>query len=334
MKNKMKKKINCKALYLEKKRKKIKIQFGKKTIDNLNKDEILIKVSYSSINYKDILMSQGNPGLIRKYPHVAGIDATGKVLESKSNKFKKNDKVVVVAKPLGVERSGSFAEYLKIPSSWACKIPKNISEKKIIIFGTAGFSAILAINKLIENGLKKKARPILITGGTGGVGSIAVYLLSKLGFKTISSTRSKKNYNFLKKIGASHIIDHSYFEKQKNLPLLKIRYSAIIDNVGKNVISVGSKELENNGTYILIGNVDGNVAEINLLPFILRGIKLIGINAETSTNMERKKVIEKIFQLCKSDNLSKIFKEYNFKDIKKVLKKNNKINGRVIIKIS
>jgi len=334
MKNKINKINSYKVLYLEKKRKKIKINFGKKNFVNLDKNEILIKVSYSSINYKDILMSQGNPGLIRKYPHVAGIDATGKVLESRSKKFRKNDKVIVVAKPLGVEKSGSFAEYLKIPSSWAYKIPKNISEKKVIIFGTAGFSAILAINKLIENGLNKKTRPILITGATGGVGSIAVFLLSKLGFKIISSTRSKKNFNFLKKIGTSQIIDHDYFKKQNNLPLLKIKYSAIIDNVGKNIISVGSKELENRGTYILIGNVDGNDADINLLPFILRGINLIGINAESSSNIEREKVMKKIFQLCKSSNLNSIFKEYNFKDIKKVLKKNNNINGRVIIKIS
>ena len=269
---------NFKALFIKKDKKKFKLYLGKKNIDNLNKNEVIIKVLYSSLNYKDILICSGNPGLVRKYPHTPGLDASGIIIKSNSKKFKVGDKVMVVAQPLGVNSDGGFSQYIKVPYNWVEKIPKNFSIKKSMIFGTAGFTAVLAIFTLLKKELKKD-KPILVSGATGGVGVFSIYMLKKLGFSVVAVS-TKNKVHFLKKIGASEVIDFKEFCKNPNLPMLKMKYSAIIDNIGGDIIRLGSKQLNKNGKILSIGMVSGENINISLMPFILRGIELIGINAE------------------------------------------------------
>ncbi len=306
----------------------------KNTISKIDNNEVIIKVLYSSLNYKDMLICSGNPGLVRKYPHIPGIDAAGIIVNSKSKKFKKDDKVMIVAQPLGVRSNGGLAQYIKVQSDWVEKIPKNFSIKNSMIFGTAGFTASLAAMTLLKNGLKKSKKPILISGATGGVGIIAIYILSKLGF-SISAVTTKKKEKFLKKMGATEVISYDQLNCFSNLPLLKIKYSAIIDNVGGNIIKFSSKQLDNNGKILSVGIASGDSVEISIMPFILRGIQLIGINSENSIPSLRKKIWKNIVKFSKDKKLQNIYKECNLKDVPKIIKKIklNKNIGRYIVKM-
>ena len=186
--------IKSKALTIKKlSSQKCKLNLEKIDIKSIKKNEVMIIVHYSSLNYKDILLCSGNLGLVRKYPHVPGIDAAGVVIKSNSKKFKVGEKVLVVARAMGISTFGGLSEYVKIPSQWVEKIPKELSLKKSMIFGTAGFTAQMAIFKLLNKGLKKNSLPILVSGSSGGVGSMAVFMLSKLGYKVSALTSNLKN---------------------------------------------------------------------------------------------------------------------------------------------
>lgn len=323
-----------KSLFIEKKsREKFILSVKKNFFDKISKDEIVIKVSYSSLNYKDYLICNGNPGLVRKFPHVPGIDAAGKVYISNTKKFKFGDKVMIIAKPMGIETMGGFTEYLKVPSKWVEKIPKNLSEKESMIFGTAGFTAAKIVLN-IKNKSKKK-NPILISGASGGVGLFSIILLSKYGFNLTAITKKNKS-KFLKKIGISNIIPYDQFIRKSSLPMLKTKYSNMIDNTGGVTISEGIKQIENKGEVFLIGNSVSNFSEINVLPFILREIKLIGINAENTNYVIRKKIWKMLLSISKDKRINLIYKQCNLRQVKSVMKKfksNTKL-GRYLVKIN
>lgn len=311
------------------------IHLEKNEITEFDNNEVIIKTSYSSLNYKDMLICSGNSGLVRKYPHIPGIDAAGTIVNSKSKKFKKGDKVMIVARPLGVSSNGGLAQYIKVHSDWVEKIPKSLSIKNSMVFGTAGFTATFAVMSLLENGLRKSKKPILISGATGGVGIIAIYILSKLGL-SVSAVTTKKNKNFLKKMGANEVINYNKLKSFPKLPLLKIKYSAIIDNVGGDIIKCSSKQLENKGKILSIGIASGDNVEMSLMPFILRGIQLIGINSENTNSSQRKKIWRNISKFSKDRKLKNIYRECNLKDVPKVIKKIkiNKNIGRYIVRIN
>jgi acrylyl-CoA reductase (NADPH) len=324
-----------KALIIKKKNKKFIFIVDDINLSNLKKDEVVIKVFYTCFNFKDILVGKGNPGLVRNYPHIPGLDCTGKVYYSNSKKFKRGDNVMVIARPTGINSFGTMSSYFVCPSKWIEKIPPKINMKTPIIFGTAGFTAMLAVQNIINNKVKKNF-PILVTGASGGVGLLSIFFLNNLGYKIIASTTNvKKNLNFLKKIGVTSVIDHKQFNRSIDLPILKMKYSAIIDNVGGDVVSFGSRELIQNGILISVGNVHSNYSKINILPFILRGIKLIGINAESAPSALRKKIWKRIYKNTKSKKLNLLYRKYNFNMVIKIFNKilKNNYAGRVIFKI-
>jgi len=316
------------------KKNKYSTKITKTTIDEISKKEVIIKVLYSSLNYKDSLVCSGNKALVRKYPHIPGIDAAGIINKTFSKKFKTGDKVVIIAQPLGIKSSGGFARYVKAPNNWVKKIPKGMSLKNSMIFGTAGFTAALAVNALVKNGLNKKF-PVLVSGATGGVGILAIYLLSRLGFSVCAITRKKAQTKLLKRIGATDVIHTKEFENYAEMPLLKIKFSGIIDNVGSNIITTGIKQIINNGQLISIGNVSSDIFEINIMPLILRGIKIIGINAETANKNLRKAAWKTIVKYANDKKLKLIYKEYNLKNIFAPLGKIKKGThvGRAIINL-
>jgi acrylyl-CoA reductase (NADPH) len=324
-----------KGLLIKKTNKKFNFVLSNINLENLNKDEVIIKVLYSCFNFKDILMAKGNPGLVRNYPHVPGIDCTGKVYYSNSKKFKKGDNVMVIARPTGINSFGTMSNYFVCPSKWIEKIPFKMNMKTPIIFGTAGFTAMLAVQNIINNKVKKNF-PILVTGASGGVGLMSIFFLNNLGYKIIASTTGvKKNLNLLKKIGVTSVIDHKQFNKSIDLPILKMKYSAIIDNVGGDVVSFGSRELIQNGILISVGNVHSNYSKINILPFILRGVKLIGINSESVSSALRKKIWKSIYKNTKNKKLNLLYRKYDFNMVIKIFSKmlKNNYRGRVIFKI-
>lgn len=210
-------------------------------------NEVVIKVSYSSLNYKDALSSVGNPGVSRNFPHVTGIDVAGTVFESTSPIFKVGERVLVTGYDMGMNSDGGHAQFVKIPASWVARIPDSISDKEIMTFGTAGLTAALSVNELIENGIKPESGDILVTGATGGVGSIAIAILSKLGYNITAISGKKDRVDFLKKIGANEVILREEFEEESKKPLLSEKYAGVVDTVGGKILANALKQIKYDG---------------------------------------------------------------------------------------
>ena len=304
-------------------------------LDPISKEEIVIKSMYSSINYKDIMVSDGNPGLVRRYPHIPGIDVAGIVYKSKNNKIKVGDRVMVIARPLGIESYGGLSEYVKVPAAWVEKIPANISEKQAMIFGTAGFTAALAVQKLLTNKISTSQLPVLVTGASGGVGSMSIFLLKSNGFKVTALTSSLGNKSYLKSIGADEVISSSTFQKSINLPLLKETYSSIIDNIGGESVAVGIKTIQRDGFLILVGNIASSKFLAHVSPFLLRGVSIMGINAESCTEHQRKKIWRMIETYKNKNRIEKLYRVIKFDEISANIRsvKMNKHTGRLVVKI-
>lgn len=303
--------------------------------EDIKKRFVVIKVDYSNLNYKDFLISRGQNSLVKRFPHNAGIDACGTIHYSNSKKFKENDKVFVLARPLGVETNGSFSQYITIPDSWVEKLPKYLTPKEIMMIGTSGFTAVKALDKSLKTILKYKNRPVLVTGALSNVGMVLISLLTNIGIKVEAVTSKKSNDKILKKIGVKKIYILKDFIKTHNFSLLNEKYSTVFENLGGSVVPVCLKYLIKKGMLISIGNILGNISNINILPFILREVKILGINAESSSKKEREKIFQ-FFKLSKlKRKLSKRTKMINLKKVYRIMnmKKFDKKTLRYIIKI-
>ena len=301
------------------------------TPSDLSKNEIMIKSSFSSINFKDLLVLKGNPGLVRRFPHTPGIDVSGTVISSKSKKFKVGQKVLVIARPFGLTVPGGFQKYIKTPDKWVDLLPKGMTLKQSMILGTAGFTAMIASLKLKK--LKSK-KSILITGASGGVGSISALILKSWGHKITACVRNNSFKSEFKKIGIKSIISLKELTVDKNMPLLKENYSAVIDNVGGEAFGSAHRQVEKKGIICLIGNVIGEITSLFLLPFILRGINILGINAEIVSETRRKKIFFELVKFCREQKLNKIYIEKDLNYFKnEIFSKNKKKCKRILIKL-
>ena len=303
--------------------------------EDIKKKFVVIKVEFANLNYKDILMSQGHSGLIKKFPHTPGIDASGTIYYSNSKKFKKNDKVFVIAHPLGVDTNGSFSEYITIPDHWVEKLPKSVTSKEIMMIGTSGFTAIKALNKSLKTILKYKNKPVLITGATGNVGMFMIFLLTNIGINIEAITSKTENNIILKKMGVTKMYTLKSFLKTPNFALLNEKYSAVFDNLGGDVISICLKYLIKKGILVSIGNILGNTSNINILPLILREVSILSVNAECSSANERKNILQTFKSIKLKRQLLKRTKVINLKEVSKIIKFKsfNKKILRYVVKI-
>ena len=298
----------------------------------LEENEVLIKTTYSSLNYKDALSSIGNPGVTRVFPHVTGIDVAGIVSESKSADFIVGQEVLVTGYDLGMNTNGGHSEFVKVPSSWIVKKPSNISLKELMIYGTAGLTAALSVNELLNNGITKGE--VLVSGATGGVGSIAVSILSKLGFDVIAISGKKEKIDFLKSLGAKEVILREVFEEENKKPMLKERFSGFIDTVGGQILAEGLKQIKYEGVVTCCGLTSSYELNTNVFPFILRGVRLIGIDS-VEANIDKKiQAWEKISNDFKIDTLDEIVNEISINEIKDAYEKilSSQASGRYIVK--
>ncbi|RXI45315.1 oxidoreductase [Malaciobacter mytili] len=302
-------------------------------IPTIKEDEILIKCLYSSLNYKDALSSIGNPGVTKVFPHVTGIDVSGEVIESKSSNFKKGDKVAVTGYDFGMNTNGGHQEYSKVPSSWAIKIPKELDEKEIMIYGTAGLTAALSINELQQNNITKGK--ILVTGATGGVGSIAVCILSKLGYEVSAITGKKEQIEFLKSLGAKDVILRQEFDIENKRPLLSEKYDGVVDTVGGEYLAHSLKQLKYNGVATCCGLTSSYELNTNVFPFILRGVRLIGIDSVEISLEKKEKIWQKVAKEYKVENINSLVTQISLEQIKEAYNKilNSKAIGRYLVKI-
>lgn len=237
---------------------------------------VIIKVAYSSLNFKDALSNVGNKGVTRNYPHTPGIDAAGTVFSSGDNRFSEGDQVVVTGYDLGMNTAGGFGEFIQVPSDWVVALPKAMTLKESMAWGTAGLTAALCIEPIVA---KVKVGKVLVSGSTGGVGSIAVRLLSKLGYEVAALTRKADSEDFLKSIGASEVVLLQNFLDDSGRPMLKPKYAAAIDVAGGATLETMLKVVDYQGVVSCCGLVDKPEFHSSIFPFILRGISLVGIDS-------------------------------------------------------
>lgn len=262
-------------------------------LDALPEGEVLIKVSFSSLNYKDALSANGHTGITRQYPHTPGIDASGTVVLDQTGRFTEGAPVVVIGFDLGMNTWGGFGHYIRVPANWVLPLPDGLSLAEAMQLGTAGVTAGYAVEQLLLNGLEGKNGPVLVTGATGGVGSIAVHLLASLGFEVAASTGKPDSHDWLRSLGAKHIVDRHTLSEPSKKALLPETYQAAIDTVGDSTLVNILKLLKFGGSVAACGIVGGTAVPADIYPFILRGVKLIGIASADAPLSDRQRVLTK-----------------------------------------
>jgi putative YhdH/YhfP family quinone oxidoreductase len=250
-----------------------------RALGDLPAGELIIEVKYSSLNYKDALSATGNKGVTRKYPHTPGIDAAGVVADSTTKLFTVGDQVTVTGFDLGMNTSGGFARYISVPALWATKLPQGLSLKDSMSHGTAGLTAALCIIRLMASGLTKESGEVLVTGASGGVGSVAVAILAKLGFNLVAATGKASEHDFLNGLGAKAIISREEANDTSGRPLQKPRWAGVVDTVGGNILATALKTTKYAGLVAACGNAMSAELNVNVFPFILRGVSLLGVDS-------------------------------------------------------
>lgn len=298
-------------------------------------NEVIIKATYSSLNYKDALSSVGNPGVTRVFPHITGVDVAGEIVETKSNIFKVGQKVIVTGYDLGMNTNGGHSQYVKVPASWVVAIPSSLSDKEAMIYGTAGLTAALSINELINNNIAQESGDILVTGATGGVGSLAVAILSKLGFNVVALSGKEDKISYLKEIGASEVVLREEFLKDSSKAFLKPRFAGVIDTTGGDILSTALKQTNYDGVATCCGLTASSSLNTNIFPFILRGVRLIGIDSVECILDKKQDAWEKLAGKYSIKNLNEITNEISLDGIKDAYEKllNGTAVGRYLVKI-
>ena len=302
---------------------------------NLPEGDVLIRVHYSSLNYKDTLSATGNKGVTKIYPHTPGIDASGIVEYSLNDQFKVGDKVIVTGFDLGMNTEGGFGQYIRIPAEWVVKLPDGLSLKEAMIIGTAGFTAAISVLRLSEL-VKPDDGKIIVSGATGGVGSISLILLAKLGYQTVAITGKDSESAFLKNTGCNEIISRHEFQSPDKRPLLSARYAGAIDTVGGTVLENILKTLKPLGAVTTCGSVSSTLLNTSVFPFILRGNTLIGISAQNYPAELRPGLWNKLSNEWKPDNLNELCTEIKLDELKNKIELmlNGKLTGRTIVNMN
>ena len=288
-------------------------------ISDLPAGEVLVRVHYSTLNYKDALSSVGNKGVTRNYPHTPGIDAAGIVEESQSSDFKVGDEVIVTSYDLGMNTSGGLSEYIRVPARWVVALPEGLSMREAMINGTAGFTAALCINALINNGLSPEKGKVLVTGSTGGVGILAVAMLKKLGFEVTAVTGKPEASEFLTKVGATEIVTREALDDKSGRPMLKSVYAGVVDTVGGNILATALKSLIYGGAAAICGLVASADLLTSVLPFILRGNTLFGIDSAECPMPLRQDIWQKIATDFKPADLELLATEITLEEVSQKL---------------
>jgi len=306
-----------------------------KNISDLPAGDLLIRVHYSSLNYKDALSASGNRGVTRHYPHVPGIDGAGVVEESTSTEFKPGDKVVITGFDLGMNTSGGYGQYIRIPAEWAIHCPDNLTLRESMTYGTAGFTAAQSVNKLINHPVLPEQGKILISGATGGVGSIAVSIMAKLGYSITAVSGKPEAKEFLTNIGATEIISRQQAADSSGKLLLKEKWAGVIDTVGGEILVTSIKSTAYGGVITCCGNVASPELPLSVYPFILRGVSLLGIDSAKCPIHIRQKIWQKLAGEWKIENLDSLVTECKLPELSGIIEKmlHGQQTGRVIVNL-
>jgi acrylyl-CoA reductase (NADPH) len=274
--------------------------------ENLPDHDLLIRVRFAALNYKDALSASGHKGITRSYPHQPGIDAVGDVLEDRSGKYQVGDKVICTSFDLGMNTPGGFGELIRVPTHWAVPLPESLTMEESMIIGSAGFTAGLALHKMELCGQAPVMGPICVTGASGGVGSLSLALLSHCGYTVIAASGKSSSTDYMLELGASEVIKRSEVDDQSGKPLLKARWAGAIDNVGGNTLATLIKGCDRNGSIACVGLVDSPKLETTVYPFILNGVNLLGIESAHTPLHLRAAIWKRLATDWKLPNLHRI----------------------------
>lgn len=310
----------------------VKSDFKTMTTDDLPEGEVLIKVHYSGINYKDALATTDNNHIIKSYPMVPGIDLAGTVVESSDPTIEEGEEVIVTSYDLGVSHYGGFSEYARVKSDWVVKLPNNLTLEEAMIYGTAGYTAGLAIEKLEKAGfMTLEGGKVLVRGASGGVGSLAVLMLSNLGYKVVASTGNKEAAKKIEDFGAKEIIDR--ITENDDTLLGSRTWQATIDPIGGEGTPYVINRIDNNGGVALIGMTGGIDFNATVYPFILRGASLVGIDSVFTPMKLRERVWRRLATDLKADKLHEIKRSISFDELPESIETvlHHKNTGRIVI---
>ena len=324
-----------KAVVIDNQNEKFTREIKQLSTDDLKDGNVLVKIDYSSLNFKDALILNNGGRIVRKYPFIPGIDFSGIVEESEDNKFKKNDKVILTGFRVGEMYFGGFSQYAKVNSDFLVKTPNDLDSLKAMKMGTAGLTALLcafAVKAKEELLMGTKVKDVLVTGATGGVGSFAVMALSKMGYEVHAVTGKKEKHEYLKKLGAKNILDRSQFLGESKL-LEKGLWDCVVDTVGGEGLTKILAQTKPGGIVALPGNAGGNKISTNVMPFVIRGVKLWGIDSSGASVKRKEFVWNEASKLIDFSLIDNSIKEVSLKELLEVFPKilKGQLTGRIIV---
>ena len=303
--------------------------------EQLDAGEVMIRVHYSSINYKDALAATGAGRIIRRFPCVGGIDLAGEVVESADARFKAGDKVIATSYDIGVAHHGGYSEYARVPAQWVVALPEGLDLFESMALGTAGFTAALAIVRMEDNGLAPANGPVIVTGATGGVGGLAIDMLARLGYHVVALTGKAEEVDYLKMLGAAEIKLRSEIDFDKTRPLEAAQWAGAVDNVGGQILHWVLATMKQAGTVASIGNAASFNIDTTVFPFILRGVSLLGVDSGYIGFPTRQRVWDRLATDLKPRHLAAITRTIAFDDLPAAFDDfiHGRVKGRTVVRI-
>ena len=306
------------------------------TLNDLDPGEVVIRAAFSSVNYKDALAATGAGKVIRRFPCVGGIDVSGVVESSLDARFKPGDEVLVTGYDMGVAHDGGYAELVRVPADWVVPLPAGLSLHDAMVLGTAGFTAALSIYRLQQNEVKPENGKVVVTGATGGVGSLAIGILKRLGYHVVAITGKDSEHEYLKSLGAQEVMPCSAMDLNSTRPLEKAQWAAALDAVGGATLAWLTRTMQQNGVIASFGNAGGVELHTTVLPFILRGVRLIGIDSATTAMPLRQEIWRRLANEWRPPQLDMLAHTIAFEQLPQIFPKmlSGESRGRTVVKIA
>ena len=313
--------------------KKVSAGFVDMTLAELDPGEVVVRVAYSDVNYKDALAATGAGKIIRRFPCVGGIDLSGTVVESGDARFRKGDAVIATSYDIGVAHHGGYAEYARLPADWVVPMPRGMTLLEAMSLGTAGFTAALGIVRMEANGLKPANGPVIVSGATGGVGSVAVDILAGLGYHVVALTGKEGEADYLKGLGAKEVKLRQSLDLAKIRPLDKALWAGAVDNLGGDVLAWMASTMQIGGTIASIGLAASHTFNTTVMPYILRGVSLLGVDSVNCPMPERSQVWQRLAADMKPRHLAGMIRTIAFDQLPGVFGAfvQGKVKGRIVV---
>ena len=325
-----------KALLIEEHDGKVSSGFVQMDESRLDAGNVTIRVAYSSINYKDALAATGAGKIIRRFPCVGGIDLSGTVIESSDSRFKPGDLVIATSFDIGVAHHGGYAEIARVPGDWVVPLPTGLSLYEAMALGTAGFTAALGVVRMEENGLRPEKGPVIVTGATGGVGSLAIDMLARIGYHVVALTGKESEADYLRSLGAAEVLLRQSLDLTRIRPLDRARWAGAVDNLGGDVLAWIASTMEQGGTIASIGLAASMSLNTTVAPFILRGVSLLGIDSGYIREPYRSGVWQRLATDLRPPHLASMSRRLPFDDLPATFGEYiaGRAKGRVVVEIA